>query len=50
MIAMVHYPYDPHSIYNRNQLGAIGSMPWLVLGAILLGIGFLGTKRTGKLF
>ncbi len=25
MIAIPTYPYDPHSVWNRNQLGALDS-------------------------
>jgi len=40
MIATPNYPYDAHSVWNRNQLGDLstlmGNMP-ILLGAAVLG-------------
>lgn len=48
MIALVNYPYNQNNLYNRNQLGSIGLSPWMILGIILAGAVYLGTKKTGR--
>lgn len=48
MIALVNYPYNANNMYNRNQLGALGLSPWMILGAILIAATWLGTKKTGR--
>ena len=43
MIAIPTYPYDPHSVWNRNQLGALSLTDPMTLAGLAV-VAYFGFK------